>query len=357
MIRGLASATRYPSMRSIKGQSFIATLGFGGVLINTLPLWIGELGAHPRISDPTAGALGSVTLLLAAYACLTPHPARLVKLAWPGLILSLVVFAVSAGASAGLSAVACCAMGFFVGVALSKEVSGPVEQSGGAGAVGAAMSIGLVLALVCYLVVATTEISALWLLALLAISLSFVRQPTRDGPGQIELYLRAELLAPFLWYMPFFIMMGAYWTYLDLFAARALAREHLEIVLLCSLITGAIGSALAGIVGENLRPSVLLLSLLLAAATGAATYLGDYPGIITFSILANGLFLFLFFPLYLVEASHSMSIRLAIYLAGFAFGGIIGAAIVAMAGYAGLSVALLLSGVAGAAGALRSSRA
>lgn len=340
-------------MSASPARSYVATLSFGGVLINTLPLWIGELGAHPAITDQIAGALGSLTLLLAAVGCGRSNSNVLVTWAWPALVVSILVLALTEGQSAILSAVACAMMGFFTGVSLSGVVKQQAEESNISGRVAAAISIGLLIALLCYLIVAITPLPISWVLVLLAGAMSVLTYPRPLQSHPLRPSAQWYQFGPILWLMPFFVMMGAYWTYLDLFAVNVLARRQVEIVLLCSLITGAMGSALAGTLRSTMHAFVFPMSLVLAAIAGAMTYFGQSSTVIIVGILLNGFFLFLFFPLYLSATSSPMTVRLAIYLAGFAVGGIIGAAITAIGGYPGLSIAIALSGAVGLIGVLR----
>ncbi len=86
--------------------------------------------------------------------------------------------------------------------------------------------------------------------------------------------------------------------------------------------------------------------MLAAAGSGAVTYAATAPWVIGVSILVNGFFLFLFFPLYLGSGHPTEAgARMANYLAGFALGGVFGAAIIGMSGFAALAMATALAGV------------
>ncbi len=339
-------------MNSIE-RHLVVTLGFGGLLINTLPLWIGELAAHPTMSDQFAGAAGSLALVLAAVGCGGLWRGYLERWALLALFVSLLLFALTAGVSPVMSTMACCGMGFSMGAVLADAfrlgTDGQPQRL-----IAAATALGLVAALVAYFIVALTQISIIWILVTLSVVL-FVSRPRADHDAK-----RATTGATFdlaglpYKFLPFFVMMGAYWAYLDVFATRPLGAGQVELWLLGSLISGAIGSALAARVTADTRQMVLKLSLFLAAMTGAATYVTTNPNMIGMGILTNGFFLFLFFPLYLTTVPDQAAKRMAAYLAGFALGGIVGAALIQLGGYTALAVVIAGSGLIGIMGVRQS---
>ncbi len=340
------------SMNNIE-RHLVVTLGFGGLLINTLPLWIGELAAHPAISDQFAGAAGSLALVLAAVGCGGLWRGYLERWALLALFVSLLLFALTAGVSPVMSTMACCGMGFSMGAVLSdafRRGSDGKQQR----LIAAATALGLVAALAAYFIIALTQMSIIWILAILSVVL-FVSRPRADHHEKRTTTGATFDLAGLPYrFLPFFVMMGAYWAYLDVFAAQLLAAGQVELWLLGSLISGAIGSALAARVTADMRQMVLQLSLVLAAITGAATYMTTNPNIVGISILTNGFFLFLFFPLYLATAPDQAAKRMAAYLAGFALGGIFGAALIQLGGYTALAVVIAGSGLIGIMGVRQS---
>ena len=93
-------------------------------------------------------------------------------------------------------------------------------------------------------------------------------------------------------------------------------------------------------------------ALLCAAISGAASYVAPTLTVLGVSVLANGLFLYLYFPLYLAEAGApgrqaNPGPRMAIYLLGFAFGGAVGAGILQLTGFPGIAIAIATTGVLG----------
>lgn len=338
-------------------RDFVIILGFGGVLLNTLPLWLGHLVLHPMMSDQGAGVIGSVTLLLAASACGWINTRPFARWAWPVLMVSLLVFELTSGVSLATSVLACCAMGLSMGAALSAAFARIGNHENIQGLIATAMSLGLVMSLLVYLIVSLTPFTVLWVLLALAAFVFFAITKRPLDSSQITKRPALDLSGMPLRYMAFFVMMGAYWAFLELYGRRHLGVGNVELWLLGSLIASAVGSALAARVDATRFPAAMPICLALAAVTGAATYWTQSPGLIGASILANGFFLFLFFPLYLAFEPEQMPKRMALYLAGFAFGGVTGALFITIGGFGALSLAIALSGWIGITEAMRKPQA
>lgn len=332
----------------------IVVLGFGAVLINTMPVWIAEIARGYSISDTTAGLLGSVVLLTAAMACGGLTANRAATLAGAAVVLvplSLVVLAVPFASSASLSLIACVVLGGSLGVLTARalrESNHPAELQQ---TISHALALGLLTALLIYLALPLSGLNPLWCLAALSLSLLVAtgseRLPHQDA-GRIGTAFWSNF--PLLQF-PFFVMMGAYWTFIEIFASSLAAEGDLSFWLLGSLLTGATGSFLASKIGAK-KDTVRDGAFLFAAISGAISYCAPSFAILGISVLANGFFLFLYFPLYLAARSigkeqAGASIRMATYLLGFAFGGAVGAGVLHLAGFAGLALAIAATGFLG----------
>ncbi|MBO9436950.1 hypothetical protein J7394_22325 [Ruegeria sp. R13_0] len=139
------------------------------------------------------------------------------------------------------------------------------------------------------------------------------------------------------------MMMGAYWTFLELFGQTIGSAEAMSYWLLGSLLASAVGSWIAGVVPVFRTRIVRDVSLLAAGISGAASYVTSDMLALGLTILANGFALFLFFPLYLGLAGARATEAMAIYLFGFAFGGVAGALIVSLGGYYLLAATILVT--------------
>lgn len=335
----------------------IVVLGFGAALINTMPMWIAEIAKSHAFSDTFAGLMGGVILLAAALSCGIGASGRVLGLARVAAVLvplCLVVFAVPvAPAYTGLAVVASVCLGAAFGVLtawalLEASVLGDLQRI-----ISGAVSLGLMSALVIYLLIPLLGIRSLWALAVLSLSLVAAvgaeQAPVSHSPsGHGHPFLREFPVLQF----PFFVMMGAYWTYLELFASSLEVSGDLSLWLLGSLLTGVCGSLLAGRIGTGSGKYLRDVALLCAAMSGAISYIAPTITVLGISVLVNGFFLFLYFPLYL--SAHSTQRRdtdserrMAIYLLGFALGGVAGAGILQIGGFAGLAVAIAMAGLVG----------
>ncbi len=324
---------------------FLVALGFGGVLMNTLPLWIGEMAISSNVSDALAGAAGSVVLLLVAILCTILRSQR--AAAWGGytLVLSLLLFAFSVGSSKVLVLIACGGIGVSMGVVLSGAFAHLAQAEDPQGVISIAVTAGLIASLAAYLIVALTPISIQWVLVVFAVPVAIVcsaASENTDAHPDLDALDIAPLPKSLI---PFFVMMGAYWAFLDVYGAQYMERQALELWLLGTLLTGAAGSAAAGLVPQSYRRRMMGVALGLAALTGALTYVGLTGIALGLAILANAFFLFLFVPLYLVESQTQMAQRMALYLASFAFGGGIGALLLNFGGYTALAAVTASTGL------------
>ncbi|WP_299648773.1 hypothetical protein [uncultured Tateyamaria sp.] len=323
----------------------IAVLCFGAVLINTLPIWVGVLGSYPALTKRMAGAFASLVLVSAALTCAGVGAAMLSRLARFLVVLALALIAFGQDAPAIVLAVGCVGLGGAIGH-LTRQALGAIQASTeGLKAISTALSLGLVVSLLLYLLVPSLDASPLVLL--LVLSLPLVLLPGDAVPSDLGNPAFTHMLALPLRYIGFFVMMGAYWTFLDLFGGRFNDADAVNLWLLGSLLSGACGSLLAARIPERLRPRMQIIGVLIAATTGAASYVAADLSIFGVTIIANGFALFMFFPLYLQGAGKQMPQAMAGYLLGFATGGAVGAVVIQMGGYQTLAVVILLSGLLG----------
>ncbi|MEM1428475.1 MAG: hypothetical protein AAGG09_03350 [Pseudomonadota bacterium] len=326
----------------MRERAIIVTLGFGSVLINTMPVWIGELARHPAISASAAGTLGSVVLLSAAVTCVGSGfgaPLRLQKALVP---LCLILLALGAAMPVAVILGAACGLGLALGALTGRALAGLSGDPASLRHVSAALSLGLIVSLAVYLALPVLGVPALWTIAALSLSLMRVGAP---GPAAGTPPPWTALRSGFpIGHLAFFVMMGAYWTYLELFGEAFAQSEMLPFWLLASLLSGALGAHLAARIPPGGRRRVRGWSVLAAALTGAASYAAPTLPLLGASIVANGFFLFLFFPLYLDGSGAGAPRAMAAYLLGFACGGAVGALVIRAGGYPALAVAILVGG-------------
>ncbi len=331
-------------------------LSFGAVLINTMPVWIAEIARGHSLSGTTAGLLGSIVLLMAALSCAgattVAHAAALVTAAAVIVPLCLVFLAVPVASYAIALLIACVFLGGSLGVLTAHALRDANHDAELQKTISGALVIGLLTALLIYLVLPLSGVNLLWLLAVLSLSLLALASPKR------LLHETSEASGVALWsgfpflQFPFFVMMGAYWTYIELFASSITGAGDLSYWLLGSLLTGAAGSFLAGKTGTRSENIVRASAFLCAAISAAISYIAPSFILLGISVLANGFFLFLYFPLYLAERGNGdrradVSKRMAAYLLGFASGGAVGAGVVHLAGFSGLAIAIAATGLIG----------
>ncbi|WP_298851999.1 hypothetical protein [uncultured Ruegeria sp.] len=279
-----------------------------------------------------------------SLACAVPIRHQLLVPARIVVPVAFALLAVSTSTSIFFLATTCLLLGLALGVVTRQALGSLPTGIDLLEAVSVALAIGLAVSLVVYLVVPAVRLTTLSILALVSILLLFTGSTTASSAtGLAATKLFTGL--PF-GYFPFFVMMGAYWSFLELYGQTLDAESGLAIWLLLSLLSGAVGSTLAGRLPENLWRWVRVVALIAAALTGAASYAFAAPVFVGLSIIANGFFLFLFFPLYLTSQGARAPQAMALYLVGFAFGGLVGAILIEFGGYTSLSLAILLSPLA-----------
>lgn len=325
--------------------SVIIPIGFGAVVINTMPVWLGELASRPGVSDVMAGALGSLVLLSAALACAASAPRWADRTAGVIVPALLALLAVAPMLPLPLLVGACCGLGLALGAITGRAIRAARETGAVLRPVSAALTLGLVASMAVYLMLPVLGPTALWLLFALSLALPVCGATPRNQPSKGRARLRAAGLP--LRYLPFFVMMGAYWSFLEIFGRALGEADALQLYLLGSLMSGAAGAFLGGRIPPQLWPRVQAVALMAAATTGAVSYAAPNMAVLGVSILANGFFLFLFFPLYLASHGEDAAKAMAGYLLGFAFGGLVGAVAIQVGGYGLLALAILVTGLAG----------
>lgn len=326
-------------------RSIILTVGFGSVMINTMPVWIGDLASGAGLSDGTAGAFASLVLLSASLACLGLRDAEYISLSKVAAPICLALLALSPPSAPLLPALACCGLGIAIGALTGRVISGLDGQSDKLAAISLALSTGLVVSLIVYLILPVLTLSSLWLLTALSLGMLAVRTPQMAPSSRFQWNHITSALP--VRYLPFFVMMGAYWTYLELFGARFDNAGQLPFWLLGSLVTGAIGAFLAARIPPSWQARTQAWAMVAAAVTGGCSYLAPNLALFGLTILVNGFALFVYFPLYLGTAGDKAPGAMAGYLLGFAVGGAVGSALIFSVGYTALAGAILLSGLIG----------
>ena len=317
---------------------WLLPVSFGAVVINTMPMWLAELKATAEISETLAGFLGSSLLLAAALSCALRLPYLTPGLGRVAVPLAFSVLATGTVDHPALLAVICLGLGVALGL-LTRQALGRLSKGDVLQGVSTALAIGLCISLLVYLALPLFQVSPLWALAALSLALFSVRLDHNESNASPSLGL-AHL--PF-GYLPFFALMGAYWSFIEIYATSLEESRSVAMWLLASLVASVAGSALAAKVPHPLRHLVGHLALSATALSGAIGYWIAAPLLLGISIVANGFFLFLFFPLYLSLQGERAAPAMALYLLGFAFGGLLGASIIALGGYTALAVAILLS--------------
>lgn len=314
---------------------------FGAVMVNTTPIWVGELARAHGFSDTYSGLHASLLLLCAAGTC--AGIITFLKERWTTVLAVLALILLSAGShfSGFAATVACGVLGLAIGSLSRAAFSELPENPQRVLMLSAALTVGLVLSLCVYLIVPLLGIGPFPVLAILGTLLIVPRWEFSTS--------RPSLLSPnavsgaTLRMAPFFVMMGGYWTFLELFGQTIGSAEAMSYWLLGSLVVSAVGSWIAGMISPARTRLVRDLSLLAAAITGAMSYLATNMLVLGITILANGFALFLFFPLYLGLAGARATEAMAVYLLGFAFGGVAGALIIELGGYQFLSIAIFVT--------------
>ncbi|MEM8575744.1 MAG: hypothetical protein AAGF48_14090 [Pseudomonadota bacterium] len=324
-------------------QSFAAVcvIAFGGAALNLMPVWLLELANKTGLGSIGSGLLASLLLATAAATCVLPRspglPIATVLSALVALVLALGATASHPAPEAVLLGAIC--VGGALGGQLSWALATAPNDDDVLSRFASGTAIGAMIAFVLLFVNAIASISALVLLGCLAIvpfaalsqtrSLARAARQTHAG-GAVLAWAEA----------PFFISMGAYWAFLEIFATER-GYGSLSVWLAWSLLASAAGAWVAGRLGCWASTGTTV-ALTLAAGGGGLTYLAPNTTVAGLAILVNAFGLFLFMPLYL--GAGPATARLSSYLAGFALGGLSGGAVVAAAGYEGLAATVAVSG-------------
>ncbi len=314
---------------------------FGAVLLNTVPIWVGALARAHGLSDTVSGLHASLLLLSSASTCAGLIPFLNARSSTVLAIFALIILSAGSLLSVFVATAACGALGLALGALSRGALSSVSQEPQRVRMLSVALTIGLVLSLCVYLVTPLLWVGPFPVLTVLAVILFVPRwEGSTSGPP-----LRSALVfsGGTLRMVPFFVMMGAYWTFLELFGQSIGSAEAMSYWLLGSLVASAVGSGVAGVVSAAGTRIVRDVSLLIAAISGAASYVASDMLVLGLTILANGFALFLFFPLYLGLAGARATEAMAIYLLGFAFGGIAGALIVSLGGYNLLAATILVA--------------
>ncbi|MDW3223940.1 MAG: hypothetical protein R8G34_13815 [Paracoccaceae bacterium] len=320
----------------------IGILCLGSVIINTMPVWVGNLSRNPEVGDGLAGAFASLVLFSAALTCAGLFQNAVSYIARYALPLAFAALAFGEHWHVTILAGTCIGLGVSMG-SLTQEALHAIRRSEKSlTSIGLAMSIGLVVSLVFYLMLPLFDLSPFWFLFLLSLPIVALRGTpfVTDGAGHVS---TGSIRAPTK-FIGFFVMMGAYWTFLELYGARFNNGDAVALWLLASLVSGACGSILAARLPGTWQSKAQKVGLSLAAASGAASYVAQDISVFGITILVNAFALFLFFPIYLQTAGERMPQAMAGYLVGFAAGGLAGAVLVKIGGYQLMALALLLSG-------------
>lgn len=293
-------------MQRNRSMGTVGTLGYGGVLINTMPIWLVWITAISDAGEALPGVLASVVLLTAAAGCgfgnrvmrndLLRVTAFLVM-----LIPALGVFSGTIAPAVLLSAGALFGLAFGLLLYLSLRVLLAIDES--ARAIGDTLADALVVSLTVLLIVTAYPHAILPILSALSLipaAIAIVGRVSKGTEPSDGTLLRLGWHS--LRFLGFFIAMGAYWAFLEVHADQR-ALGPISAWLFGGLLASAAGAALAACVPSRSRKRVMLLSMLSAAVSGGATYATAVPSIVGTSIRANGFFLFVFFPLYLGAAN------------------------------------------------------
>lgn len=329
-----------------------ALIAFGAVLLNTMPIWLAEMAGIAGIGTGATGLLASLILLVSAVAChghLGARSAGIWQVCVAALVAGLGLLAAIGSAPAwavfGTGAIIGAALGTLMAGALAELSATPDPTT----SIGRAVGVALLVSLLCLVLVPVLGGRIVPVLALGFLALApFVWRPADTAAGPVP-RLSRSLAMSHLHLLPFFVAMGGYWAYLEVFAQN---RGLGAIVgwLAVSLVVSAAGSALAGVVAPKNRGAVASGALVLAALSGGLTYLAFTGPLFGLALLINAFFLFLFLPLYLGAPSPRggrlvMPMRMATYLLGFALGGMAAAAIVATAGFTALALAIAITAI------------
>ncbi len=309
-----------------------------------MPIWLVELAVKSESSDVTVGLLASVVLLSAAIGCAAGADTRFKTL--PLAAAAVACCGVSGAAmvqtiSTTVLFVGAGIVGLSLGLVLALPLSRSLTDTSIVRMIGNGMAIGCAASFVLLMGIHVTELSLLPHLALLTVIQVILL--LRKLPVQNKSSVRHFNWKQDISLLPFFICMGAYWAFLEVFSVE-LNLGSLSDWLAGSLLLSGLGSYLAGIIPNRLSLYAGVFGLLLAAFAGGLTYLSKSELLIGATILINAFGLFLFFPLYL-DRTDAPATGMARYLLGFAMGGVLGSFSIAVGGYPALAAAVAVSGL------------
>ncbi|WP_152912658.1 hypothetical protein [Candidatus Rhodobacter oscarellae] len=327
----------------MKPLPILIPLGLGAIVINTMPVWLAELASHQQVSEPLAGGFGSLVLLAAAVACVGPISGRFDYAARLCIPVSFAILALGERLPVIGLGLCCVLLGLALGLATKRALRGLQKVESPLELVSTALTFGLGVSFAIYLALFSFALNVMWILAGTSLILLLARSENASITVRRDQHLSSAGLP--LRFVPFFVMMGAYWSFLELYGQSIGTQGGLALWLLFSLIAGAIGSFLAGRLPSRYGTGLQTFALLAAAVTGASSYVSPNLTLLGLSILANGFFLFLFFPLYISSHQDRAPAAMASYLLGFAFGGLAGALILQITGYPGLGLTILATGL------------
>ncbi|MEX0348938.1 MAG: hypothetical protein AB3N15_05885 [Paracoccaceae bacterium] len=331
-------------MRDRVRNTFLFVISYAITFLNTMPIWLAELAHKTGGGSITIGLTASLVLISAAIGCfIGPRVLRSGVPAFCGGIVFLGLLA-SSSASAFDTAMlipGAALVGLASGVVLSIPLSAADNGDSLLRMFGQGMSLGCVASLVVLASTASTGFPLLPVLSGLA-GIQMVILLQSFSAHALQSFQPAALRRD-LNLFPFFVLMGSYWAFLEVFALER-GLETVSGWLAASLVLSALGSLAASVAPDRIRHVLLLLGLGLAALAGGLTYLSVSEVALGMMILCNAFGLFLFFPLYL-DDTDMPGFGMARYLLGFALGGGVGSLIITFGGYRALAFAIIASGL------------
>lgn len=331
-------------MHDRKQNTTVFIIGYAIAILNTMPIWLVELIDKTGGTSTMMGLIASLVLTAAAIGCLIGQrfwSSKAAVLCGGIVFLGLLGSSLAAAFSAAVLIAGAALVGVASGVVLSAALSSDADSTHMVRIFGHGMSLGCLASLVVLASVAITGVPPLPILAVLAgVQLILVLKPLSRGVPHA--YSPAVLWRD-LFLFPFFLMMGAYWAFLEVFA-REQGFETLSGWLAASLVFSALGSFVAGVAPERRRNMLRLFGLGLTAVSGGLTYLAFSEVTLGLMIQCNAFGLFLFVPLYL-NGTDAPVFGMARYLFGFALGGGAGGLIIVVGGYAALAVLIVAAGL------------
>ncbi len=331
-------------MRNRIQDTSIFIISYATTILNTMPIWLAELADKSGGTSTAIGLIASLVLTTAAIGCVLGSRVQHSRVVlFCGGIVCLGLLGASLNPTFGQTVlIAGSAVGGVAsGVVLSVPLSLAINSRDMLRIFGHGMSFGCIASFVILAGTAATGVSLLPILAVLAgVQVVALLWPESSDMPRTHLPVTwAHDLSLF----PFFVLMGSYWAFLEVFA-REQGFETVSGWLAASLILSALGSFFASRVPDERRHRWRLFGLVLAAFAGGLTYLSFSEITLGMMILCNAFGLFLFFPLYL-DGTDAPALGMARYLMGFALGGGAGSLILVSGGHAALAGAIVVSGL------------